>query len=196
MNFYEYLGVKNNATDVEIRKAFRSLAKQKHPDHNKKESAFWDMVELNIVRDTLLNPAKRIEYDRSLQNGATGEYTPTHATPEPARKRGAIYRSVKSLFTYHCRVCGIEMSSTWRGYCLLHYLEASGQIDNPEFIFEYGGQKYKWADPPSHIRAKNEEKNSHATSSIKVKPIQILIYTIFIIIISVYIMMLGSQLLR
>ncbi|MDQ3098512.1 MAG: DnaJ domain-containing protein [bacterium] len=192
MNFYEYLGVDQNASKDDIHKAFRKLAKQKHPDHNSKESAFWEMVELNVIRDTLLHDAKRLEYNQSLKDGtATGLNTSQSPFPSKGKKRHILYKSVKSFFTYRCKTCGLEMSSTWRGYCLKHYLEITGQIDNPDFIFEYGEQKYQWAEPTTgNDDTTHENRKEHP---VQVKPWQIFVYTAFIVIISVYIVVIASQ---
>ncbi len=154
MNFYEYLEIDQTASSQEIHKAFRKLAKSKHPDYNEADTAFWDMVELNIIRDTLLNPAKRAEYDRSLTAGISHPQT-TEAAPSPT-----VFHKVKQFFTYHCKVCGHEMSSTWQGFCLYHYLEYTNQLHNENFIFEYGGQRYKWVDPPPEIHNKTRETPS------------------------------------
>lgn len=196
MDFYEYLGLEQTATQEEIRKSFRKLAKQKHPDHNKKESAFWEMVELNVIKDTLLNEEKRREYDKSLQTGQVNYHYPT---PQPSYRHGKrhqVYKTVKSFFSYRCRVCGLEMKSTWQGYCLLHYLEATDQIDNPDFIFQYNGQTYKWADPPDYLRNRDSQKKEKPEAVITLKPWHIAAYTVFIIVISACIMLMALMFIK
>ncbi len=60
-NFYEVLGVPATATDQEITRAFRKLAKQYHPDANPgSEEKF---KEISAAHEVLGDPAKRKEYD-------------------------------------------------------------------------------------------------------------------------------------
>lgn len=63
-NYYEILGVPRNATSEEIKKAFRKLARQYHPDVNpgnkEAEEIFKNINEANGV---LSDPEKRSEYD-------------------------------------------------------------------------------------------------------------------------------------
>jgi curved DNA-binding protein CbpA len=177
MNFYEYLNVDQNASDEQIRKAFRNLAKTTHPDYNKQDSAFWDMVELNIIRDTLLNPTRRAAYNLQISQP---DHNRTQSTSEYSKKPN-IYHSVKSFFTYRCQICGIELKSTWRGYCLHHYLEVTNQLHNPDFIFEYAGQKYQWADPPEDLLKTNENSNKQHHVHNKLELRDIVIFTTFII---------------
>lgn len=188
MNFYEYLGVKETASTEEIRKAFRKVAKVTHPDYNKKDSAFWEMVELNIIRDTLLHPEKRKKYDLSLRLGYTEEAVPVKNTHRKnSRHNQTFYKSVRSFFIYHCKICGIELSSTWQGYCLLHYLESTGQLNNEDFIFEYGGQRYRWADPPDHLKKSNTPSSDTRTAVAQIHPVHIMLYSSLILAIIIYI---------
>jgi DnaJ-class molecular chaperone len=70
-NFYEILGVKEDASQDDIKKAFRTLAKKYHPDRNKgnvdAEKRFKEISEAN---ETLSDPKKRTEYDTMLKYGA------------------------------------------------------------------------------------------------------------------------------
>ena len=62
-NFYDVLGVKRDASDEDIKKAFRKLAVKYHPDRGGDEKKFKEVSE---AYETLSNPDKRKEYDQLL----------------------------------------------------------------------------------------------------------------------------------
>jgi molecular chaperone DnaJ len=63
-DYYEVLGVPRNASDEEIKRAFRKLAFQYHPDRNKELSAEEKFKEINEAYQVLSDPEKRRRYDR------------------------------------------------------------------------------------------------------------------------------------
>ncbi|MDM8300337.1 DnaJ C-terminal domain-containing protein [Collinsella tanakaei] len=64
--FYDVLGVQKNASDQEIKKAFRKLAQKYHPDAGGDEAKFKEISE---AYETLSDPKKRKEYDQMLMFG-------------------------------------------------------------------------------------------------------------------------------
>lgn len=76
-DFYEVLGVQKNASSDELKKAYRKLAKQYHPDLNKdKEDAAEKFKEASEAYEVLSDENKRRQYDQfghaAFDNGAGG----------------------------------------------------------------------------------------------------------------------------
>jgi curved DNA-binding protein len=62
-DYYKTLGVSKNASAEEIKKAYRKLARQHHPDVNKKPEAEKRFKEINEANEVLSDPEKRKRYD-------------------------------------------------------------------------------------------------------------------------------------
>lgn len=71
---YGALGVNKNASPEEIKKAYRTLARKYHPDHNPNDSQAEDKFkEVKKAYDILSNPSRRQQYD---SYGVTGDEQP------------------------------------------------------------------------------------------------------------------------
>ncbi len=73
-DYYEVLGTARNATGEEIRRAFRKLAFQYHPDRNRNDGAEEKFKEVNEAYEVLSDPDKRTAYDRFGHGGAEGVF--------------------------------------------------------------------------------------------------------------------------
>jgi len=72
-DFYKTLGVDKTASADEVKKAFRKLASQHHPDKNPGDKAAEEKFkEISTAYETLSDPGKRKQYDELSRLGAFG----------------------------------------------------------------------------------------------------------------------------
>jgi curved DNA-binding protein len=93
-DYYESLGVPRNASDADIKKAFRKLAREYHPDVAKdKKKAEEKFKEINEAYEVLSDPTKRKKYDQLGANWKSGaEFRPPPGWESFAGGAGRNYR--------------------------------------------------------------------------------------------------------
>jgi curved DNA-binding protein len=96
-DYYESLGVTRTASEAEIKKAFRKLAREFHPDVAKdKKKAEEKFKEINEAYEVLSDPAKRKKYDELGPNWKQGaEFRPPPGWEQFAGAGGRGYRGRK-----------------------------------------------------------------------------------------------------
>ncbi len=75
-DYYEVLGVGRGSSSEEIKRAYRKLARQYHPDVNKDNGAEAQFKEINEAYEVLSDQRKRATYDRFGHAGAEGGFSP------------------------------------------------------------------------------------------------------------------------
>jgi DnaJ-class molecular chaperone len=95
-DYYEVLGIKRDATEDQIRQAFRKLARKYHPDVNPGDkSAEEKFKELNEAYEVLSDSTKRKKYDQLGANWRDG----AEFTPPPGWGRTSVeYEDLGSVF--------------------------------------------------------------------------------------------------
>ena len=73
-DYYDILGVGKNATPEEIKKAFRKLALEFHPDRNKDKDAEARFKEINEAYQVLSDPEKKQSYDQFGHDGVKANF--------------------------------------------------------------------------------------------------------------------------
>lgn len=89
-NYYKTLGISQNASHEEIKKAFRKLAVKYHPDKNRNHFVSEQFKEINEAKQVLLNDFKKFQYDCLLldflrENNSNANYSST--TKRQTRKK-------------------------------------------------------------------------------------------------------------
>jgi curved DNA-binding protein len=87
-DYYKTMGVPEDASADEIKKAYRKFARKHHPDLNKDETTGDKFKELGEAYEVLKDPAKREEYDQLRKYGAGAD---EEFAPPPGWQSGADF---------------------------------------------------------------------------------------------------------
>ncbi len=72
-DYYDTLGVSRDASEEEIRRAYRRLARENHPDVSREPDAGQRFAEISEAYEVLRDPDKRRRYDRLGENWRAGQ---------------------------------------------------------------------------------------------------------------------------
>ena len=75
-DLYGVLGLQRNASEAEVKKAYRKLARKYHPDVSKEADAEQRFKELGEAYEVLKDTEKRAQYDMLRQQGGAGPFQP------------------------------------------------------------------------------------------------------------------------
>jgi curved DNA-binding protein CbpA len=117
-NYYSILGVSSTASEHEIKRAYRRLAVQYHPDKNTDPQAENYFKEINEAYEVIGDSAKRFNYDQRIANPFADvivEEAPKHrdpayrrskaSRPSPKPKESDSYLFLKQYQPYYYWIC-------------------------------------------------------------------------------------------
>ena len=113
-NYYSNLNLEPKASKEDIKKAYRKLAKEYHPDLNKSTDAHSKFIELHESYTILINSEARTIYDTEYNNVAKESYSfnsqDLNDWLKDARKKATIYSKMK--FNEFAKEFSIVISET------------------------------------------------------------------------------------
>ena len=108
-DYYEVLGIDRNVSQDEIKKAFRKLAFQYHPDRNKEPDAEEKFKEVSEAYAVLSDAEKKQQYDMFGHAGISGRYSREDIF------RGANFRDIFTEFGFSSDILGRIFGGLFRG---------------------------------------------------------------------------------
>lgn len=124
-DYYELLGVAKGASEDDIKKAFRRLARQYHPDVNKEAGAEERFKEINEAYEVLGDAQKRQAYDRFGHAGVAGAGAGASGSPFEGFGFGSFNDLFEQLFATASGTAGTRRSAPQRGADLKYELTIS-----------------------------------------------------------------------
>ena len=97
-DLYGIVGVDRNASDAEIKKAYRTKSRKLHPDRNKAENAAELFHQLQEAHEFLLNPALRAKYNIHLDHFQKREEQKKHLDQARRSKIDLLEKREKEAF--------------------------------------------------------------------------------------------------
>ena len=159
-DYYEVLGIGKNATDAEIKSAYRKLAKKYHPDLNPGDKdAEEKFKEVNEANDVLSDPNKRKRYDQfgfagvdpnygagqpggGFGGGFGGFGGSTRSNPNAPRKGHDIQANVILTFEEAAHGCAKKVTLNRQQTCPDCGGNGCAPGSSPETCTECGGRGY------------------------------------------------------
>jgi curved DNA-binding protein CbpA len=160
-DYYKVLNLSSTASSEEIKKSYRKLALQFHPDRNPSPQAKAIFQEINEAYNVLSDPVKRNYYDIRLKNSYQPNPSSGFQRPQNTKERYQTYHQtfrkkkvrVKDPYKSYAQK-GVFFSSFIFFFCLILCLDylISQRYDSTivEDISSYGIKTFRYVDHYSH----------------------------------------------
>jgi curved DNA-binding protein len=170
-DYYEILGVPRNASDEEIKRAYRKLAMQYHPDRNpgREKWANEKFKEINEAYAVLGDPQKRKEYDRFGTVGAVGDIFSSPFTRSTFEETIRDFSGAGLGFDFLDDIFGDFLKSMGSSFSFRRFSTRPGEV-RVEF---WPGEKVNWeelfgeAQKPRDVRYELTITQKEASQGVK-----------------------------
>lgn len=170
-DYYEILGVPRNASDEEIKKAYRRLAMQYHPDRNpgREKWANEKFKEINEAYAVLGDPQKRRQYDQFGTVGNVGDIFGSPFTRTTFEEMMRDFGGAGLRFDFLDDIFGDFLRSVGSPFSFRKFSSRPGEV---RFEF-WPGQKISWdeifgqAQKPQDVRYELTISQKEASQGVK-----------------------------
>lgn len=160
---YEILGINKEATDTEIKKAYRSASFKYHPDRNSSKEALTKIQQINEAYEILSDKEKKQQYDNEINGIRPNPFQPVHTNLNT--NFGDINSMFNMMFNGRPFHAGMPNVQVFRnGNSTTHVFTSSSQVGPPptiikniEITFE---QSYSGCSIPVEIEKWIERNNN------------------------------------
>jgi hypothetical protein len=143
-DYYQILGISPRATQLEVKRSYRKLAVQFHPDKNQSKDSEERFKVINLAYEVLKDPEKRAQYDISLTFSPQRNPQSSRQHRDPAYRTGRRayygYRAeVKSSYELMAEYLPKLRLACWAGLVLCFFVAIDyllPRTDHPEEISE------------------------------------------------------------
>lgn len=130
-NYYDILGLKQDCSQDEVKKAYRKLSLKFHPDKNEGDEYFSEMFkQVNEANEILSNPVKRSEYDRKTNS----ENKSPNQSYRPNTTNNQAYNSTAQNRQNLRQKLEVYLSKTDEEYKAKKAFESAQYIPKPTYL--------------------------------------------------------------
>ena len=138
-DYYKILDLEHNATETDIKKAYRKLAMKWHPDVNNNSSANARFIEINEAYEILISPSKRKEYDMYFSENNKNETSSLFRTWQQEAQNNAKSYSKMNIHEFNNKILKeLKLAGSYSGSFGFFTFLIFGIIINIWFVSKIG----------------------------------------------------------